>query len=80
MDEVRGWNVKGWAMDDEEPDNMDIGGHLAACLWIHTNAVMCNGLNNLDEFRVKKRNSVSEAVKLAWSRVLPNLEGCLIFP
>ena len=50
------------------PSNQELGGQLAACLWIYTRAVICNSHKNMDDFRDKKRNSVVEAV----SRVVPD--------
>ena len=53
---------------DAAPSNQELGGQLAACLWIYTRGVICNGHKNMDDFRDKKRNSVVEAV----SRVVPD--------
>ena len=45
---------------DTTPSNQELGGQLAACLWICTRAAICNGHKNMDGD--KKRNSVVEAV------------------
>ena len=47
-------------------------GKLAACMWNNTQAAICNGQPNIEEFRNQNMNSVIEAVNWSYSRVLPN--------
>ena len=53
------------------------GGQLAACLWIYTEAAICNCQNNMDDSMDAKRNSVIviEAVSWGCRRVLPSHES-----
>ena len=74
MDKVGGWHEREGTTYVGESEDSDIGGTLAACIWILSKAVLYNGRKNMEEFRDRKRNSVIEAVNWSCSRVLPSHE------
>ena len=41
-----------------------MGSRFAACMWIHTEAMICNGQNNMQDYRLQKFRSIMEAVNL----------------
>ena len=51
MDKIEGWEEESW-----------VGSKFAASMWIHTKAVICNGQDNMQEYRVLKCRSMMEAV------------------
>ena len=54
MDRVGGWIVRNEA-------GSQIGARFAACVWIHTKVVVCNGQKHMETFIIDKRNSIMEA-------------------
>ena len=53
MDKIGGWEEEGW-----------VGSKFAASMCIYTKAVICNGQDNMQEYRVLKFRSIMEAVSL----------------
>ena len=51
--------VGGWRFGHEK--GSQIGTIFAACMWVHTKAVICNGQRHMETFRINKRNSITEA-------------------
>ena len=43
--------IGGWIEGGRIEDGRQIGGRLAACAWIFSKAVICNGPNYMDTFR-----------------------------
>ena len=51
MTKSEGWEEESW-----------VGSKFAASMWIYTKAVICNGQNNMQGYRVQKIRSIMEAV------------------
>ena len=66
-----GWHEKERTTCVEEQENSDVGGKLAACIWIYHQAVTCNGRRKREAYKDQKRNSVIEAMNWSRSTVLP---------
>ena len=59
MDKIEGWEEDLWE-----------GSKFAASMWIYTKAVICNGQDNMQEYRLLKSRSVTEAAKWVCDDVL----------
>ena len=51
MDKIGGWEEENW-----------VGSRFAARMWIYTKVMICNGQNNMQEYRRHKCRSIMEAV------------------
>ena len=51
MDKLESWEEESW-----------VGSRFAACMWIYTKAVLCNGQENMQEYKLLKFRSIMEAV------------------
>ena len=54
------YGIGGWDVRNELENWM--GARFAACMWIHTEAVVCNGQRHMPTCRRNKVNSIVEAV------------------
>ena len=59
MDKIGWWEEEHW-----------VGSRFTACMWICTKAAICDGQNNVQNYRLPKLRSMMEAVKFVYDNVL----------
>ena len=62
MDKTSRWIEKEELKAVAEKTARHIGGKLAACTWIYSKTVVCNGQSYMEAFRSQKTHSIMEAI------------------